>query len=159
MAKISTILKTQLLVVPGTDHPIEHNSEIRKFIEEHGLPVIVKAAYGGGGRGMRVIQHDSEIDSQFERAKSEAAAAFGNGALFVERYLQKPRHIEVQILGDHDGNVVHLYERDCSIQSQRLKLLFTGKFVNFFCKNQNFWLKSKFLVQIESFGSKKSKIL
>ena len=110
-------------VVPGTDNPIEHNSEIRKFIEEHGLPVIVKAAYGGGGRGMRVIQNDSEIDSQFERAKSEALSAFGNGALFVEKYLQKPRHIEVQILGDGEGNVVHLYERDCSIQRRHQKVV------------------------------------
>ena len=98
------------------------NSEIRKFIESHGLPVIVKAAYGGGGRGMRIIRNDSEIDSQFESARSEASAAFGNGALFVERYLEKPRHIEVQILGDGEGNVVHLYERDCSIQRRHQKL-------------------------------------
>lgn len=110
-------------VVPGTDNPIENNSEIRKFIEEQGLPVIVKAAFGGGGRGMRVIRHDSEIDSQFEVAKSEAAAAFGNGALFVERYVEKPRHIEVQILGDGEGNVVHLYERDCSIQRRHQKVV------------------------------------
>ena len=108
-------------VVPGTDEPISNNSEIRKFIEEHGLPVIVKAAYGGGGRGMRIIRSKEEIDTQFESARSEAAAAFGNGALFVERYLERPRHIEVQILGDGSGNVVHLYERDCSIQRRHQK--------------------------------------
>jgi len=108
-------------VVPGTDEPISNNSEIRKFIEEHGLPVIVKAAYGGGGRGMRIIRSKEEIDTQFESARSEAAAAFGNGALFVERYLERPRHIEVQILGDGNGNIVHLYERDCSIQRRHQK--------------------------------------
>ncbi|CAG5102626.1 Oidioi.mRNA.OKI2018_I69.chr1.g390.t1.cds [Oikopleura dioica] len=110
-------------VVPGTDNPIENNSEIRKFIESHGLPVIVKAAYGGGGKGMRIIRNESEIDSQFELAKSEAARAFGNGALFVEAYLEKPRHIEVQILGDEHGNIVHLYERDCSIQRRHQKVV------------------------------------
>lgn len=110
-------------VVPGTDEPISNNSEIRKFIEEHGFPVIVKAAYGGGGRGMRIIRSKEEIDSQFESARSEAAAAFGNGALFVERYLERPRHIEVQILGDGNGNIVHLYERDCSIQRRHQKVV------------------------------------
>jgi pyruvate carboxylase len=72
---------------------------------------------------MRVIRHDDEIDSQFARAKSEALSAFGNGALFVEKYLEKPRHIEVQILGDNEGNVVHLYERDCSIQRRHQKVV------------------------------------
>ena len=82
---------------------------------------LLKAAYGGGGRGMRIIRSKEEIDTQFESARSEAAAAFGNGALFVERYLERPRHIEVQILGDGNGNIVHLYERDCSIQRRHQK--------------------------------------
>ena len=110
-------------VVPGTPGPVESLQDVRKFCETHGLPVILKAAYGGGGRGMRRVMDISELDDAFERARSEARAAFGNGALFVEKFIVRPRHIEVQILGDRYGNVVHLYERDCSVQRRHQKVI------------------------------------
>ena len=82
-----------------------------QFCEKHGLPVILKAAYGGGGKGMRVVENMKEVKDQFERAKSEAINSFGNGDIFIERFVDHPRHIEVQVLGDKAGNMVHLYER------------------------------------------------
>lgn len=110
-------------VVPGTDYPINTVEDAEKFVEQHGLPVIFKAAYGGGGRGMRVVRNSSEVKENFERASSEALSAFGNGALFIERFIEHPRHIEVQILGDTEGNVVHMYERDCTVQRRHQKII------------------------------------
>ncbi|KAJ6218028.1 hypothetical protein RDWZM_009185 [Blomia tropicalis] len=102
---------------------VEALEEASKFVEDHGLPVIFKAAYGGGGRGMRVVRNQSELKENFERASSEALSAFGNGALFIERFIEHPRHIEVQMLGDGEGNVVHLYERDCTVQRRHQKII------------------------------------
>ncbi|XP_074128759.1 pyruvate carboxylase, mitochondrial isoform X1 [Sminthopsis crassicaudata] len=110
-------------VVPGTDNPISSLNEAREFCNTYGLPIIFKAAYGGGGRGMRVVHSFEEVEENFNRAYSEALAAFGNGTLFVEKFIEKPRHIEVQILGDQFGNVLHLYERDCSIQRRHQKVV------------------------------------
>ncbi|XP_075795129.1 pyruvate carboxylase, mitochondrial isoform X1 [Pelodiscus sinensis] len=110
-------------VVPGTDSPISSLSEAHEFSNKYGFPIIFKAAYGGGGRGMRVVRSYEELEENYTRAFSEALAAFGNGALFVEKFVEKPRHIEVQILGDKYGNVVHLYERDCSIQRRHQKVV------------------------------------
>ncbi|MCA8959801.1 MAG: pyruvate carboxylase, partial [Planctomycetes bacterium] len=110
-------------VVPGTPDPVRELDEVRQFVVEHGFPVLLKAAMGGGGRGMRVIRADGDVPSAFEQATREAAAAFGDGTLFMERYLERPRHIEVQILGDSSGRVVHLFERDCSVQRRHQKLI------------------------------------
>ncbi|XP_046876036.1 pyruvate carboxylase, mitochondrial-like [Hypomesus transpacificus] len=110
-------------VVPGTDAPIASLHEAKEFANTYGYPIIFKAAYGGGGRGMRVVKEYEELEENFQRAYSEALTAFGNGALFVEKYIEKPRHIEVQILGDKYGNVIHLYERDCSIQRRHQKVV------------------------------------
>uniref|UniRef100_T1D9G8 Pyruvate carboxylase n=1 Tax=Crotalus horridus TaxID=35024 RepID=T1D9G8_CROHD len=110
-------------VVPGTDAPISFLSEAQEFSQAYGFPIIFKAAYGGGGRGMRVVRSYEELEENYTRAFSEALSAFGNGALFVEKFVEKPRHIEVQILGDQHGNVVHLYERDCSIQRRHQKVV------------------------------------
>ncbi|XP_053225857.1 pyruvate carboxylase, mitochondrial [Podarcis raffonei] len=110
-------------VVPGTDAPISSLSEAQEFSKTYGFPIIFKAAYGGGGRGMRVVRSYEELEENYTRAFSEALSAFGNGALFVEKFVEKPRHIEVQILGDKYGNVVHLYERDCSIQRRHQKVV------------------------------------
>ncbi|XP_053504790.1 pyruvate carboxylase a [Ictalurus furcatus] len=110
-------------VVPGTDGPISSLQEVQEFSNTYGFPIIFKAAYGGGGRGMRVVREYEELEENYQRAYSEALAAFGNGALFVEKFIEKPRHIEVQILGDKYGNVVHLYERDCSIQRRHQKVV------------------------------------
>lgn len=110
-------------VVPGTPGAVEKFEDVKSFTDEYGFPVIIKAAYGGGGRGMRVVRDQSSLQESFERATSEAKSAFGNGTVFVERFLDKPKHIEVQLLGDNHGNVVHLYERDCSVQRRHQKVV------------------------------------
>jgi len=110
-------------IVPGTDGPVTTKEEALEFCKKHGLPVIFKAAYGGGGRGMRVVRKMDEVEEMFQRASSEAKAAFGNGAMFIEKFIERPRHIEVQLLGDKAGNVVHLYERDCSVQRRHQKVV------------------------------------
>ncbi|AEO66192.1 f6316640-1d93-4121-8b56-94db85c28bca [Thermothielavioides terrestris] len=110
-------------VVPGTDGPVETYEEVKKFTDQYGFPIIIKAAYGGGGRGMRVVREEASLKEAFERATSEAKSAFGNGTVFVERFLDKPKHIEVQLLGDNHGNLVHLYERDCSVQRRHQKVV------------------------------------
>lgn len=110
-------------VVPGTEGAVERFEEVKKFTDEYGFPIIIKAAYGGGGRGMRVVRDQESLKESFERATSEAKSAFGNGTVFVERFLDKPKHIEVQLLGDNHGNIVHLYERDCSVQRRHQKVV------------------------------------
>lgn len=116
-------LAAGVAVVPGTDGPVTTKEEAKEFCIKHGLPVIFKAAYGGGGRGMRVVRKMEEVEENFERASSEAKSAFGNGAMFIEKFIERPRHIEVQLLGDKAGNVVHLYERDCSVQRRHQKVV------------------------------------
>lgn len=123
IAARQSAISANVKVVPGTDKPVEDTAEAVAFCEKHGLPVIFKAAYGGGGRGMRVVKDMSEVEENFQRASSEAKAAFGNGAMFIERFIVRPRHIEVQLLGDKAGNVVHLYERDCSVQRRHQKVV------------------------------------
>jgi len=110
-------------VVPGTDEPVNSVEEARQFVEQYGLPVIFKAAKGGGGRGMRVVKNMNEVEENFKRAQSESLAAFGDGNMFIERFIENPRHIEVQILGDNYGNIVHLYERDCTVQRRHQKIV------------------------------------
>uniref|UniRef100_A0A0A9XGF5 Pyruvate carboxylase n=1 Tax=Lygus hesperus TaxID=30085 RepID=A0A0A9XGF5_LYGHE len=110
-------------IVPGTPGPVTTAQEAEEFCLKHDLPVIFKAAFGGGGRGMRVVRKKEEVREAFERASSEAAAAFGNGAMFIEKFVERPRHIEVQLLGDQAGNVVHLFERDCSVQRRHQKVV------------------------------------
>ncbi|GAB7357784.1 hypothetical protein MBLNU459_g0431t1 [Dothideomycetes sp. NU459] len=116
-------MKCKVPVVPGTPGPVEKFEEVKSFTDEHGFPIIIKAAFGGGGRGMRVVWKQEELKDAFERATSEAKSAFGNGTVFVERFLYRPKHIEVQLLGDSHGNVVHLYERDCSVQRRHQKVV------------------------------------
>eukprot|EP00879_Flechtneria_rotunda_P008891 GHRR01009311.1.p1 GENE.GHRR01009311.1~~GHRR01009311.1.p1 ORF type:complete len:945 (+),score=298.10 GHRR01009311.1:108-2942(+) len=110
-------------IVPGTNQALQSAQEALAFAEEVGYPVILKAAMGGGGRGMRVVRNDFEMVDLFNRASNEAKAAFGDGSMFVEKYVEEPRHIEVQILADAYGNVVHLYERDCSVQRRHQKVV------------------------------------
>lgn len=116
-------IEAGVAVVPGTDGPVTTKEEALDFCRKHGLPVIFKAAFGGGGRGMRVVKKMDEVEELFIRASSEAKAAFGNGAMFIEKFIERPRHIEVQLLGDKAGNVVHLYERDCSVQRRHQKVV------------------------------------
>ncbi len=110
-------------VLPGTRNPVANLDEARRAAERVGYPLILKAAFGGGGRGMRVVRKADELEARFQEATAEAAAAFGNGAVFIERYIRRARHIEVQILGDRHGNLVHLFERDCSVQRRHQKVV------------------------------------
>jgi acetyl-CoA/propionyl-CoA carboxylase, biotin carboxylase, biotin carboxyl carrier protein len=110
-------------LAPGTDGPVASATEAEVFAAEHGLPIAIKAAYGGGGRGLRVARTQEEIPAQFEAAVREAVAAFGRGECFVERYLDRPRHVETQCLADAHGNVVIVSTRDCSLQRRHQKLV------------------------------------
>jgi pyruvate carboxylase len=110
-------------IVPGTPEPIVHDEEALVFARRFGYPIIIKASAGGGGRGMRVARSQRELVEGLVSARSEAQAAFGNPAVFLERYIERPKHIEVQLLGDHHGNLVHLFERDCSIQRRHQKVV------------------------------------
>lgn len=110
-------------VIPGSDGPVQTVEEVKAFGDANGYPLMVKASSGGGGRGMRVVPTAADVESAFERASSEAKAAFGSAELYVEKLVEKPKHIEVQILGDKHGNLVHLYERDCSIQRRHQKVV------------------------------------
>ncbi|MGI8949117.1 MAG: acetyl/propionyl/methylcrotonyl-CoA carboxylase subunit alpha [Ornithinimicrobium sp.] len=110
-------------LVPGTSDPVEGSEEVVAFAQEHGLPVAIKAAYGGGGRGLKVARSVEEIPDMFDSAVREAVAAFGRGECFVERYLDKPRHVETQCLADQHGHVVVVSTRDCSLQRRHQKLV------------------------------------
>lgn len=110
-------------VVPGSDGIITNGDEALRFAHEVGFPVLIKAVAGGGGRGMRVAANDLSLKSALQQAQQEAEAAFGNGAVYLEKYVEQPRHVEVQVLADHHGNVVHLWERDCSVQRRHQKLI------------------------------------
>src|SRR5438874_3001870 len=110
-------------IVPGTPGPVEDVDEALTFATKIGFPVIIKAAAGGGGKGMRVAKDPDDFGRSFQLARSEALSAFGNGDVYVEKYLTCPGHIEFQILGDRHGNILHLGERDCSVQRRHQKLL------------------------------------
>jgi acetyl-CoA carboxylase biotin carboxylase subunit len=115
--------KAGVPILPGTDGPVESEEQALKFAKDVGFPVIVKATAGGGGRGMRVVRAPAELGHALKTAQREAEAAFGVGDVYLERYLEAPRHIEVQVLGDHHGTLIHLGERECSIQRRHQKLL------------------------------------
>lgn len=110
-------------LVPGTEGAIEDPEEAKKVSKEIGFPVLIKASAGGGGKGMRVVEKEEELEEQINSAISEAKSAFGNGAVFIEKYVGSPRHIEVQVLCDKHGNRVHLFERDCSVQRRHQKVV------------------------------------
>jgi len=115
--------KAGVPVVPGSEGAIKNVEEAKKVAKEIGYPVILKAASGGGGKGMRVVEDESYIENAYLAAESEAISAFGDGTIYMEKFIKNPRHIEVQLLGDSHGNVVHLGERDCSLQRRHQKML------------------------------------
>ncbi|MFD0049177.1 pyruvate carboxylase [Actinomycetes bacterium NPDC127524] len=116
-------VQAEIPVIPGSDGPIGSLGDVAEFGEKNGFPIIIKASLGGGGRGMRIVNNAGELQEAYERAKSEAKAAFGNDEVYAEKFIQHPKHIEVQILGDKHGNIVHLHERDCSVQRRHQKVV------------------------------------
>jgi len=115
--------KVRVPVVPGSDGAIEDESEALKLANKMGYPVIIKAAAGGGGRGMRVVHNDISLRSAFSAARAEAEVAFGESSVYLEKYIVEPRHVEVQVIADQDGKALHFYERDCSIQRRHQKMI------------------------------------
>lgn len=116
-------IKAGLPVIPGSDGPVETVEEVEKFANQSGFPFIIKASLGGGGRGMRIVRSQEELREAYDRAKSEAKSAFGNDEVYVEKFIENPKHIEVQILGDSTGKIIHLYDRDCSVQRRHQKVV------------------------------------
>jgi acetyl-CoA carboxylase biotin carboxylase subunit len=123
MAARRTAIRMQVPVVPGTEQPLADEAEAARIAGEVGYPVMLKAALGGGGKGMRLVREPRELAGALRAARAEAGAAFGDAAVYIERYVEEPRHIEIQILADSHGNVVHLGERECSIQRRHQKLV------------------------------------
>jgi len=115
--------KLQVPTLPGTEDPVSDRAEALKVAANIGFPLIIKAAFGGGGRGMRVVHKAGDLDSLLDEAQGEAERAFGNAAVFLEKYIPRAKHIEVQVLGDRHGNVLHLHERDCSVQRRHQKVV------------------------------------
>jgi acetyl-CoA carboxylase, biotin carboxylase subunit len=118
-----TMIAAKVPVVPGSDGQIKSVKEGLKIAKDIGYPVMLKASAGGGGKGMRIVKSEEEFESQLQKAQQEAAAAFGNDAMYLEKFVEEPRHVEIQIIGDQHGKVIHLSERDCSIQRRHQKLL------------------------------------
>ncbi|MHB1920941.1 MAG: acetyl-CoA carboxylase biotin carboxylase subunit [Chitinophagaceae bacterium] len=123
LAAKQAALQLGIPLVPGMQIPLKHSREALEMVKTMGYPFLIKAAGGGGGKGMRIVEQDSDLESQIQQAKNEAQHAFGDDTLFIEKYLPSPRHIEIQVLGDQYGNYVYLFERECSIQRRHQKLI------------------------------------
>ncbi len=123
LAAKATALELDIPLVPGTANAINDISEAKKIATKIGFPILIKASAGGGGKGMRIVKNEKEFEEQMKLAVSEAISSFGDGAVFIERYVASPRHIEIQVLGDTHGNVVHLFERECSVQRRHQKVI------------------------------------
>ncbi|MFN8326334.1 MAG: acetyl-CoA carboxylase biotin carboxylase subunit [Flavobacteriaceae bacterium] len=123
LAAKEAVMKYNIPMVPGVDHAIINVDEAKKSAKEIGFPILIKASAGGGGKGMRIVEKEEDFVSQMERAISEATSAFGDGSVFIEKYVTKPRHIEIQIMADSHGNVLYIFERECSIQRRHQKVV------------------------------------
>jgi acetyl-CoA carboxylase biotin carboxylase subunit len=123
LAAKQAVSKFDVPLVPGTDQPISDVQEAIRLAREIGFPILIKASAGGGGKGMRLVENSEELEEQMQMAISEAISAFGDGSVFIEKFVNSPRHIEIQVLGDTHGNIVHLFERECSIQRRHQKVV------------------------------------
>jgi len=123
LAAKDTVKGYDIPMVPGLDHAITDIDEAKKVAKEVGFPILIKASAGGGGKGMRVVEKEKDFESQMQRAISEATSAFGDGSVFIEKFVASPRHIEIQVLADTHGNVVYLFERECSVQRRHQKVV------------------------------------
>jgi acetyl-CoA carboxylase biotin carboxylase subunit len=123
LAAKDAVMKYNIPMVPGVDHAITDIEEAKKTANTIGFPILIKASAGGGGKGMRVVEKESDFESQMNRAISEAIAAFGDGSVFIEKYVASSRHIEIQIMADSHGNILYLFERECSIQRRHQKVI------------------------------------
>ncbi|WP_224484635.1 acetyl-CoA carboxylase biotin carboxylase subunit [Robertkochia aurantiaca] len=123
LAAKAAVLKYDIPLVPGTEEAVKDAKQAMDIAREIGFPVLIKASAGGGGKGMRIVEKEKDLESQMSRAISEAEAAFGDGSVFIEKYVTSPRHIEIQVLADQHGNRVHLFERECSIQRRHQKVV------------------------------------
>ncbi len=123
LAAKNAVAEYDVPMVPGVNHAVADLKEAKEIAEEIGFPVLIKASAGGGGKGMRVVENPEEIEEQMQRAMSEAESAFGDKSVFIEKFITSPRHIEIQILGDMHGNLVYLFERECSIQRRHQKVI------------------------------------
>ncbi|AKD04837.1 acetyl-CoA carboxylase biotin carboxylase subunit [Pontibacter korlensis] len=123
LAAKAAVAKYNIPMVPGTEHAIVDVEEAKQIAEQVGFPILIKASAGGGGKGMRVVESAAVFEEQMQLAVSEATSAFGDGSVFIEKYIGSPRHIEIQVLGDTHGNIVHLFERECSIQRRHQKVI------------------------------------
>ena len=123
LAAKAAVAKFKVPLVPGTSEPITNVDEAKKIASKIGYPVLIKASAGGGGKGMRIVDQELNFQEQMDRAISEATSAFGDGSVFIEKYITRPRHIEFQIFGDQQGNVIHFFERECSIQRRHQKVV------------------------------------
>ncbi|WP_297517345.1 acetyl-CoA carboxylase biotin carboxylase subunit [Flavobacterium sp.] len=123
LAAKEAVMHYDIPMVPGVDHAIVDVEEAKKTAKEVGFPILIKASAGGGGKGMRVVEREADFEAQMERAISEATSAFGDGSVFIEKYVSKPRHIEIQVMADSHGNVVHVFERECSVQRRHQKVV------------------------------------
>ena len=123
LAAKEAVKKFEIPMLPGTDNAVSDLKEARIIAEHIGYPVLIKASAGGGGKGMRVVYSEDEIEDQMKRAISEAESSFGDGSVFIEKYISSPRHIEIQVMADNHGNVIHFFERECSIQRRHQKVV------------------------------------
>lgn len=123
LAAKEAVMKYNIPMVPGVDHAITDIEEAKRTADSIGFPILIKASAGGGGKGMRVVEKESDFESQMNRAISEAIAAFGDGSVFIEKYVASSRHIEIQVMADSHGNILYLFERECSIQRRHQKVI------------------------------------
>lgn len=123
LAAKQAVTKFDIPMVPGTDHAIEDIPKAKELAKKIGYPILIKASAGGGGKGMRIVDGENDFEEQMSRAVSEAKSAFGDGSVFIEKFITSPRHIEIQVLGDTHGNILYLFERECSIQRRHQKVI------------------------------------